>query len=482
MGILKLANNATSLLAANISSGATALAITSGDEGKFPSLGAGEFFPVTVVDGAGNREVMRVTARSGVNLTVTRAQEGTTALAFTSGARVDLRLTQGSLFEHFTDIGNMITGIIANLRLPVRLRETSTAVADCDAVAVNGFHCTDAATTGSPIAATAGFLWHQTISSNVMLQEWQAAATVARYTRKKVGGTWEAWKRIDIEARGVPPGSTTGYAGETEPPGWLFCYGQAISRTTYADLFAAIAPAIGTCTVTIASPCVVTKTAHAMKPGDKCSLETTGSLPTGLAVGTNLFVSATGFTANSFQVSTSKGGASVNTSGSQSGTHTLRKNAHGCGNGSTTFNVPDRRGRAGVGRDDMGGTSADRLTGQTGGIDGDVLGDVGGSETHQLTATQNGQHNHGVTDPGHAHSISDPGHAHFAGDAVLSSGAGGSGLRAYTGVGGSGATTASGTGIGIVAAATGIAIQNSGTGAAHNNVPPSLVENVIIKT
>lgn len=60
---------------------------------------------------------------------------------------------------------------------------------------------------------------------------------------------------------------------------------------------------------------------------------------------------------------------------------------YGTGNGSTTFNVPDLRGRVIAGRDDMGGTVAGRLTnpsftqvGQNG-IAG-TLGAVGGNEKH----------------------------------------------------------------------------------------------------
>lgn len=70
---------------------------------------------------------------------------------------------------------------------------------------------------------------------------------------------------------------------------------------------------------------------------------------------------------------------------------------YGAGDGSTTFTLPDKRGRASFGKDNMGGTSANRLTGQSGGIDGDTLGDVGGSETHALTAAENGPHTHTVT-------------------------------------------------------------------------------------
>ena len=67
---------------------------------------------------------------------------------------------------------------------------------------------------------------------------------------------------------------------------------------------------------------------------------------------------------------------------------------YGSGDGSTTFNKPDLRGRVIAGQDDMGGTSADRLTGLSGGLNGDNLGATGGSQTHTLTASELPQHTH----------------------------------------------------------------------------------------
>jgi microcystin-dependent protein len=61
---------------------------------------------------------------------------------------------------------------------------------------------------------------------------------------------------------------------------------------------------------------------------------------------------------------------------------------YGAGDGSTTFNLPDCRGRVAAGKDDMGGTSANRLTNQSGGLNGDTLGAAGGAETHTLTEPQ----------------------------------------------------------------------------------------------
>ena len=61
---------------------------------------------------------------------------------------------------------------------------------------------------------------------------------------------------------------------------------------------------------------------------------------------------------------------------------------YGVGDGSSTFNLPDLRGRVPAGQDDMGGASANRLTSAGGGLDGDVLGGAGGSETHTLIVAE----------------------------------------------------------------------------------------------
>jgi microcystin-dependent protein len=110
------------------------------------------------------------------------------------------------------------------------------------------------------------------------------------------GTGWEIVQRLTL----VPPGVVTPYAGAVAPLGWLLCNGQAVSRTTYADLF--------------------------------------GSIGT----------------------------------------------AFGAGNGTTTFNVPDLRGRMPLGLDNLGGGSANRVTDAA----ADTMGGAGGTETHTLTAAQ----------------------------------------------------------------------------------------------
>jgi hypothetical protein len=85
---------------------------------------------------------------------------------------------------------------------------------------------------------------------------------------------------------------------------------------------ASIAVGSSTVTITIATPAVVTWTAHGLFADDTIVFSTTGALPTGLTAGTTYFVLAAGLAANTFRVSLTSAGAAINTSGSQSGTHT----------------------------------------------------------------------------------------------------------------------------------------------------------------
>jgi len=85
---------------------------------------------------------------------------------------------------------------------------------------------------------------------------------------------------------------------------------------------------VGNPTITIASPAVITLNSHGLNAGDAVQFTTTGALPTGITASTTYYVLATGLTANSFQIAATPGGAAINTSGTQSGTHTASRPAN----------------------------------------------------------------------------------------------------------------------------------------------------------
>lgn len=77
-----------------------------------------------------------------------------------------------------------------------------------------------------------------------------------------------------------------------------------------------------TVTITIASPGVITWNAHGLVAGQKVVLTTTGALPTGFTAGVQYFVVSPA--ANTFQLAATAGGTAINTTGTQSGTHTAQ--------------------------------------------------------------------------------------------------------------------------------------------------------------
>lgn len=153
-------------------------------------------------------------------------------------------------------------------------------------------------------------------------------------------------------------------------------------------------------------------------------------------------------TTNTFQVASAPGGAAINTSGTQSGTQTAIFAPYGNGDGATTFNVPDLRGRTAFGLDNLGDASpANRLTGASG-IRARTPGAGGGEEMHTLTVNEMPAHQHSMNyDAG--------GTGGFAGAFVQGSAIDGS--------------------------TTGVFSHNAGGDAAHNNMPPTVLTNYIVK-
>jgi len=199
----------------------------------------------------------------------------------------------------------------------------------------------------------------------------------------KIWNTGDQLNAADLNMMVVPLAAILPFGGITVPSNWLLCDGSAVSRSTYSDLFAEICKSLGTFTMTIASPSVFTLNSHGLVAGDAVYLTTTGALPTGFSQNTLYYVIATGLTTNTFQLSTTRGGSAINGSGSQSGTHTLRRCPYGLGDGSTTFNVPDLQQRVPVGY-----KNADTVSG--------YIGQSGGEQAHTLIAGEVPAHDHGI--------------------------------------------------------------------------------------
>lgn len=112
MSIQLFSNNASSLLASGINNVVSTLSLTPGTGALFPSPGAGQIAVVTIEDTLGVIEICWCTGRSGDTLTVTRGQEGTTAVAMASGSRVELRVTAGILNQMLQKVGgDTLTGV-----------------------------------------------------------------------------------------------------------------------------------------------------------------------------------------------------------------------------------------------------------------------------------------------------------------------------------------------------------------------------------
>jgi len=90
-------NNARTALASGITDVATTATVVNGS--VFPSPTGGDYFYATFETDAFVREIVKVTARSTNALTIVRAQEGTTASAFSANDACDLRVTAGVLTD-----------------------------------------------------------------------------------------------------------------------------------------------------------------------------------------------------------------------------------------------------------------------------------------------------------------------------------------------------------------------------------------------
>ena len=130
------------------------------------------------------------------------------------------------------------------------------------------------------------------------------------------------WEDLNSNIR-LAVGTTTGlyYVPQTSTSSSISSIPNITPQTTSGDSPIGSAQ---TTTITIASPAVFTPATSVPANGTPVIFTTTNTLPTGLTAGAVYFVINAG--ASTFQVSATVGGSAVNTSGSQSGTHTVASN------------------------------------------------------------------------------------------------------------------------------------------------------------
>lgn len=151
---------------------------------------------------------------------------------------------------------------------------------------------------------------------------------------------------------------------------------------------------------------------------------------------------------------------------------------YGSGDGSTTFNLPDKRGRVSAGKDDMGGSAASRLT-SAGAVTGTTLGYGGGSQSHTLTTAQLAQHAHtaSTSNSSSTFTLSVGGFKALV-DITASTPMtpGGSSVQGQSGLSQTPSVT-------IPSAALNLSttVDNAGSSEGHNNVQPTIICNYIIR-
>lgn len=154
----------------------------------------------------------------------------------------------------------------------------------------------------------------------------------------------------------VAVGSVLWFPKSSPPTGYLVCNGSAVSRVTYATLYAYLCPSA---TVTAdAGTDLITWNAHNLQNWDRVMFTTSGTMPTGLSASTFYYVRDV--TTNTFKVAATAGGSVIDLTSAGTGTITCQHSNWGLGDYVTTFNLPDLRGEFVRGIDLGKGTDANR--------------------------------------------------------------------------------------------------------------------------
>jgi Phage Tail Collar Domain len=260
----------------------------------------------------------------------------------------------------------------------------------------------------------------------------------------------------------APVGTILPFSGFTLPTNWQLAYGQALSRTTYATLMAAI-------TIQASSiSCINTSTTLT-------GFADTSIIRIGAPIEATCLPTST-------TVASITNATTIVVSQAAAATSTVTATIFPWGNGDqvSTFNVPDMRGRSPVGADCMGyvasgNACAGNLTATYYGSNPGAPGQTGGSQDYTFLQANLPSVNFTVS----GITLNDPGHTHSptAGNFVQNLNS--SGVYATGGLGSFAPTTASAT-TGITISSQGHA-ASGGSGTPIPNIQPSVTTDYIIK-
>lgn len=206
MGLRYYANAPATELTASVTNSSITLAVLS-------ATGLPVSYPYTLIIDRGEvtEEIVEVIGAAGTTLTVDRAADDSTAFAHDAGATVEHGISARDIREANSHVnsGSGVHGL------------TGDVVGDSDAQALSNKDLTDPTNTfPDTVVATTGA---QTLEDKTL--------TAPSISDPTFTGT----------PVGIPPtGSVIAFAGSSAPAGWLLANGQAVSRTTYADLFAVV--------------------------------------------------------------------------------------------------------------------------------------------------------------------------------------------------------------------------------------------------
>jgi microcystin-dependent protein len=227
-------------LTASFTIGSNTLAVSNGS--TFPSGTSGPF--VVVVDrGLATEEKFLIESASGTNQTTFNVKQAgydnTSTSAHSSGAVVEHCLDAYSIEQanRYVNLQTAKGDLISH---------SGTNTAKLSVGANNTVLTADSSVSlgskwsliGSSSLASGAVTTEKIADSNVTTAK-IADSNVT--TAKLADGSVTAEKIADgALPSSVPTGMIAPFAGASAPLGWLFCQGQSVSRTTYADLFTAL--------------------------------------------------------------------------------------------------------------------------------------------------------------------------------------------------------------------------------------------------